>query len=131
MPYIEAIIDPAPTAELATRLADAITDAMASVVGKRREVTAVRIIGSDALIWTIDAKMNNKTTAYLDVKITEGTNSSDEKASLITLLHQILSKTFGELEEASYIVIHELPAENWGFAGLTQANRAKQRGAYI
>lgn len=131
MPYIEAIIDPAPTAEQATRLADAITDAMASVVGKRREVTAVRIIGSDALIWTIDAKMNNKTTAYLDVKITEGTNSSDEKASLITLLHQILSKTFGELEEASYIVIHELPAENWGFAGLTQANRAKQRGAYI
>lgn len=131
MPYVEVTLDPAPSAEQAAQLARDITDAMASEVGKRREVTALRVIGSEAILWTIDAKPTQRTTAYLDVKITQGTNSGEEKAALIKLLNQILLKIFGELEEASYIVINELAAENWGYAGLTQANRANSRRALI
>jgi len=124
MPFIDLRIDPMPTAEQASLLAHGITDALAEEAGKRREVTAVRIAGSQALLWTVGGERSPVTTAYLDVKITQGTNSREEKAALIERLHRLLAETLGALAEASYIVIHELPAESWGYAGLTQAARA-------
>jgi 4-oxalocrotonate tautomerase len=130
MPYAELKINPMPTPEQAASLARGITDALVEETGKRREVTAAHITGSEARLWTIGSVPSDKTTAYLEIKITQETNSQDEKASLIVRLHQLLVATFGELEEASYIVIHELPAQNWGYAGLTQASRAQQQGAY-
>jgi 4-oxalocrotonate tautomerase len=87
-------------------------------------VTAVRLAGSEAALWTIGGSACDKTTAYVDVKITQGSNSRQEKALLIEHLHHLLTETLGELAEASYIVIHELPAESWGYAGSTQAARA-------
>ncbi len=129
MPYAELKINPMPTTEQAASLARGITDALVEETGKRREVTAVHITGSEARLWTIGSVPSDKATAYLEIKITQDTNSQDEKAALIVRLHRLLVETFGELEEASYIVIHELPAQNWGYAGLTQASRARQRGA--
>jgi phenylpyruvate tautomerase PptA (4-oxalocrotonate tautomerase family) len=52
-PFIDLKIDPMPTAEQAGLLARGITDALVEVVGKRREVTVVRIDGSAAILWTI------------------------------------------------------------------------------
>lgn len=127
MPYIDLRIHPAPNEEQAAALARALTDVLANVAGKRREVTAVRIGAGGAMLWTIGGAPCGTTTAYLDVKITAGTNSREEKAALVRHLHRLLSDTFGELAEASYVVVHELPAENWGYGGLTQAARAEKR----
>ena len=124
MPFIDLKIDPMPSAEQAALLAHGITDALVEVAGKRREVTAVRVAGSEALLWTIGGEGARKTTAYLEVKITQGSNSREERAALIERLHRLLTETLGELAEASYIVIHEPPAQSWGYAGLTQAARA-------
>ncbi|MEJ2611545.1 MAG: tautomerase family protein [Candidatus Thiodiazotropha sp.] len=128
MPYIEVTIDPTPTPEQATKLAAGITEALQKETHKRPEVTAVRINSREALLWTINTAKLRQTTAYMEIKITQGTNSHEEKSSLIARLHQLLLDTLGELEPASYIVLHELPAENWGYAGLTQAHRTIQRG---
>ena len=127
MPYINLQIQPDPTSEQAATLAQGITDAMVEVAGKRREVTAVHIAAADTALWTIAGEASPVTTAYLDVKITTGTNSREERAALLQRLHSLLIETLGELAEASYIVIHELPAENWGYAGLSQAARAGGR----
>jgi 4-oxalocrotonate tautomerase len=127
MPYIDLKIEPTPTPKQADRLARGVTDALVSVAGKRREVTAVRISGSEAALWTIGGSACNKPTAYLDVKITQDTNNRKEKSLLIERLHRLLYETLGELAEASYIVIHELPAGSWGYAGLTQAARAENK----
>lgn len=127
MPYIDLRIHPAPNEEQASALARGVTAVMANVAGKRREVTAVRIGAGDTALWTIGGAPCGTTTAYVDVKITAGTNSREEKAALVRHLHRLLSDTFGELAEASYVVVHELPAENWGYAGRTQAARAATR----
>jgi 4-oxalocrotonate tautomerase len=127
MPYIDLKIDPIPSPEKANTLAQGVTDALVEVTGKRRDVTAVRINGIEAALWTIGGVVCDKPTVYLDAKITQGTNTQQEKVSLIARLHRLLLETLGELAEASYIVVHELPAENWGYAGLTQASRAGNR----
>lgn len=123
MPYLDLLIHPTVTSDQAAELASGITDAMVNVMGKRREVTAVRIAAADSVMWTIGDGPCALPTAYLDVKITAGTNSAEEKARLLARLHALLNSTFGTLAEASYIVIHELPAENWGYAGRSQADR--------
>jgi 4-oxalocrotonate tautomerase len=124
MPFAELRIQPLPNERQAAFITGAVTDALEAVAGKRREVTAVRVDAGAAARWTIGGEMCGGTTAYVDVKITQGTNSRAEKAALIARLHRILEDTLGELAEASYIVIHELPAESWGYAGLSQAARA-------
>ena len=124
MPYIALTIEPKPTPAQAAALARGITDALAEEAGKHRQVTAVRIGGSETLLWSVGGEPVRKPTAYLEVKITRGSNSEAQKASLVARLHRLLIESLGELAEASYIAIHELPAESWGYAGLTQAARA-------
>jgi phenylpyruvate tautomerase PptA (4-oxalocrotonate tautomerase family) len=46
---------------------------------------------------------------------------------LLRRLHGFLGDTLGDPAEESYIVIHELPADGWGYAGVTQAARAAGR----
>ncbi len=127
MPYIDLRLSRTPTTEQAARLAEGITDAMAQLMGKRRAVTAVHIASddkrADASLWTIAAVPVTQPTAYLDVKITQGTNTPEEKAALIARLDRLLRDTLGELAEASYILIHEVSADAWGYAGRTQAAR--------
>lgn len=124
MPFADLRFQPVASARQAAQITSAVTDALEVVTGKRREVTAVRIDAGEAARWTIAGEESGRTTAYVDVKIIQNTNSRKEKAALIARLHRILGDTLGELAEASYIVIHELPAESWGYAGLSQAARA-------
>lgn len=127
MPYIDVRLQPVPTSEQAAILTRGITESMTGLMGKRREVTAVRIGATESVLWTVGAEACTQPTAYVDVKITQGTNSPEQKAALLQRLHTLLVETLGGLAEASYIVIHELPAENWGYAGVTQAARAAGR----
>lgn len=124
MPYIDVLVHPAATPTQAAALAHGITDAMVDVLGKRREVTAVRIGAAHALLWTIGGEPCREPTAFVDVKITAGSNSREQKAAVVRHLHALLERTLGTLAEASYVVVHELPAESWGYAGVTQAARA-------
>ena len=57
------------------------------------------------------------------MKITAGTNSESDKGALIARLNRLLREELGGLAEASYIVIHEVPAGSWGYSGITQAAR--------
>ncbi|MET0065077.1 MAG: tautomerase family protein [Candidatus Thiodiazotropha sp.] len=127
MPYISLEIHPLPTQTQAALLSRAITQAMVDIMGKRGAVTAVHISGTPALLWTVGDEACTQPTAYVEIKITEGTNSPDEKAALIHRVHQSLRQTLGDLTEASYTVIHEVPAENWGYAGRTQRDRQLAR----
>lgn len=123
MPYIDLRVHPVPSPEQTGILARGITEAMVQEMGKREEVTAVHIGGGEASVWTIGGEPCTKSTAYADIKITAGTNSREQKAALLRRLHRLLASTLGELAEASYIVVHELPAESWGYAGMSQADR--------
>ena len=64
---------------------------------------------------------------HVDVKITRGTNTNEEKAEFIRCEMAMLKDTIGATPEASYIVIHELDASTWGYDGETQHSRAKAR----
>lgn len=106
-------------------LARSSTIMIAELLGKRAEVTAVRIDGVPASHWFIagEPAAEAGTPLHASLIITAGTNTEAEKAAFIAQLDRLLRDTFGTVPEASYIVIREVVAGDWGYGGQTQAGR--------
>lgn len=62
--------------------------------------------------------------AHLEVKVTAGANTTAEKAAFMSKASALLRSVLGEmLHEVTYVVVHELPADTWGWDGITQGAR--------
>ncbi len=73
-------------------------------------------------------------TAMLEISITQGTNTAAQKAAFIARAFAELEAQLGlgqgqGLEPASYVIVREVPARDWGYGGQTQAARALARAA--
>jgi len=100
------------------------TTLMAEVLRKKAELTAVLVEQVSATAWTVGSKPVDA-AAHLDVKVTEGTNTTAEKERFIAEAMKLLRSVLGaDLNPVTYVVIHEVPADAWGWDGLTQAHRA-------
>jgi len=123
---------PAPAqAALMAELAADLTQLTAAVLGKRPEVTAVMVEALSPAQWFIGGLSVAQATAWLEIRITAGTNTATEKADFIAQAHALLQRHLGPLAPASYVIVQELPASDWGYGGQTQAARqaARQRVA--
>ncbi len=126
MPYINITIHPVLTDQQAERLSRCMIQAMSQTMGMNQDAVSVAIQESNATQWTIGGQSELQ-TAFIEIFTTIGANGPRQKARLIEDLHALLLEIFGPVAEASYIVIHEIPAQNWGYAGQTQLDRMKNR----
>ncbi|WP_428603630.1 tautomerase family protein [Sedimenticola sp.] len=127
MPYINIRIATRLTPDQRAQLFQQTTDAMDQIMGKRRDVTVVHIDESDADGWSVNGEplqAQSPVAVYVEVKITLGTNSDAEQAALISTLMERCRHTIGTVQEACYVVVHEIKPTSWGFDGITQAERA-------
>jgi 4-oxalocrotonate tautomerase len=129
MPFIRITLGKTVELTHQQHLARRATELIAAILHKRAEVTAVQVVCAGADIWCVagDAIAPTLTPSHAELFITEGTNTLGEKAEMIDALHRLLEEVCGVLPEASYIVIHEVPAGSWGYGGLTQAARQQAR----
>lgn len=110
-------------------LAHALTQLTAHHLGKREAVTAVVIDDMPAAHWYIGGRDVGRATALLEISITAGTNTVAEKEAFIAAAYAELERQLGHgqpLEEASYVIVRELPATDWGYGGQTQAARRQK-----
>ena len=80
--------------------------------------------------WYVGGRDVQRPTVFLEISITAGTNSESEKAAFITAAFAELERQLGDgkpLENASYVIVRELPASDWGYGGQTQAQRRMVR----
>jgi 4-oxalocrotonate tautomerase len=128
MPTLQLKISPPQNPHLYPRLASALTTMTAEHLGKRLEVTAVMIEELPAARWYVGALAAQRATAWLEISITAGTNTPAQKAAFIEAAFSLLQSQLGmgqPLEPASYVIVRELPASDWGYGGMTQ--QARQR----
>ena len=110
-------------------LAHALTQLTAQHLGKRAEVTAVVIDDLPAAHWYIGGRDVERPTALLEISITEGTNTVAQKQAFIAAAFAELERQLGHgqpLAEASYVIVREVPASDWGYGGRTQAQRRQK-----
>jgi 4-oxalocrotonate tautomerase len=130
MPTLTLKVSPPQPADRHHALAAALTRITAETLGKRPEVTAVLIEDIDPQRWHIGGQALQQASALLAIDITAGTNSVEQKAAFIATAHAELQRQLGGdagLAPASYVIVHELPASDWGYGGVTQRERALAR----
>jgi 4-oxalocrotonate tautomerase len=130
MPVLKLQVAPLQNPERYQRLAAALTRLMAELLGKQADLTAVVIQDLPAAQWHIGGAAVEHPTALLEVNITAGTNTPSQKAAFIVAAYAELERQLGAggpLAQASYVIIRELPAGDWGYGGRTQAERARRR----
>lgn len=128
MPFVHIRIAGADlTSERLETLQREATQLMATVMRKKAELTAVLVEANEASHWSIGGEPVRQ-AAHLDVKVTAGTNSAEEKAEFVRRAHDLLASVAGpDLPLATYVVIDEVAADAWGYGGLTQAARRTVR----
>ncbi len=127
MPYIEVRIAGTELAEeQLERLSAGITNIMADTLGKKRSLVAVSVETIPPQRWFIAGSNmagQPQATAFVSARITQGTNTEAQKAAALNGLFQLLGNVLGIMAEASYVVLDEIPATDWGYGGYSQASR--------
>jgi len=126
MPFLNLKLSGETSQETASLAAKCLTDLTAEILKKRRELTAVAVefvAPSRWYIAGISLGDQSLRSFYLDIKVTEGTNTKDEKALYALRVFAGIEAIVGSLAPASYIVIHEVRADAWGYQGQTQEFR--------
>ena len=133
MPFINiSVAGTALSASQKQRLFDETTRLMSEVMRKNPELTSIRIDEFGADDWSIGGKpmtVRAATAVHMDIKVTNNTNTSEEKAEMIRRGMAMLREVIGNTPEASYIVIHDVAADAWGYDGRTQYARALEAKA--
>jgi 4-oxalocrotonate tautomerase family enzyme len=130
MPYIDIRLTAEPTHAQRDALLARTTTLMERLMGKRREVTVVSIAEFPKSNWAVSGsalRQSNVPGAYVEIKVTLGTNTAAEKATMIAATTAMLKEVMGDVQTASYVVIHEVPANAWGYDGLSQAQRGTRK----
>ncbi|MGH9438809.1 MAG: tautomerase family protein [Terriglobia bacterium] len=126
MPYLSFHISADVSQDQSDQIASILTELTTTVLGKKRELISVKVNATLPKHWYIGGKSlasQSLVTFYLDIKVTEGTNTKNEKAEYIRRVFDAVPNIFGPLAPASYIVIHEVRADAWGYEGQTQESR--------
>lgn len=127
MPYINIRLGAVLNDAQRNQLYKKTTFFMNTIMGKRREVTVVHIQEDEPQQWATNAiGLNEKDpmSAYVDIKVTDGTNTPEEKSEMIFQTVKMLQDVVGMIQEACYVVVDDIPANSWGYNGKTQAARA-------
>src|SRR5882757_9474940 len=124
MPFIRITVSgPALATEQFSRLHMEMTDLMATILGKRADLTSVLVEQPAVARWAIGGAPA-KVAVHVEATITAGTNSPEEKARFIEKTMRLLRSVLGaELHPATYVVVNEVPANAWGYDGRTQESR--------
>ena len=126
MPYLNVRVSGPSSAETAEKIVTVLMKHTSEVLGKKAEVTSIEVDFIPANNWFVGGTRvseSKEVTFYLDIKVTEGTNTKAEKLKYINNVFTDFEAILGPITPASYIVIHDVSADSWGFQGRTQEYR--------
>lgn len=125
MPYLNVRLTALKSTETATKVTHLLTDLATQVLGKAQDVVAVDIQFADAALWSVGDQpvANQAPTFFIEINVTTGTNTRDEKAQFIKQAFAGMQAILGPVAPASYVIVRNVAADDWGFGGKTQAYR--------
>ena len=96
------------------------------ILHKDPALTAIVIEYVEPEDWVVGGRslsLQRKGSVYLDIKITDETNTKAEKAQYIRETFAGFQELLGELHEESYIYVQDVRAAAYGYGGRTQEHR--------
>lgn len=123
MPYVRISVAADIDANQVARLQRGATELMARLLRKNPEVTVVSVSREHAECWAVGGAVAQGSMAALEAFVTQDTNTGEEKEDFISAAHTLLTDVIGELAGPLYVMVIEVPGQNWGYDGLSQLAR--------
>lgn len=126
MPILNVKVSGAKSPERTRLIAELLLDLTTRILKKKREVTSIAIDYVDPDNWIVGGKSlseHQKSSFYFDIKITDETNTKDEKALYIREAFDGFAAILGDLHDESYIYVQDVRAASYGYGGHTQEYR--------
>ena len=117
---------PQPTLSTKADIAAAVSDLTARILRKDPKVTAIIVKAVDATDWFAGGRSlaeQGLASYWLDIHVSEGTNTKDEKAAYLAAMFKRMGELLGPLHPETYLHVDEVKADAYGFGGLTQEQR--------
>jgi 4-oxalocrotonate tautomerase len=126
MPILNVKVSRPASAELTKQIAGKLAELTARILKKPPEVTAITVTYVPPEHWVIAGQTlaeRGKSSFYLDIKVTEGTNTKDETGQYVAEAFAAFKAILGDLHEESYVYVEEVNGFAYGYGGRTQEFR--------
>ncbi len=64
---------------------------------------------------------------YVNVRITDDNVSAEKKLQVIAEITDVLVRVLGKSPDGTFVVIDEVPTDNWGFKGTSVTELRKRK----
>ncbi|HWL70846.1 MAG TPA: 4-oxalocrotonate tautomerase family protein [Geminicoccus sp.] len=115
-----------PIDDLERQVAARVAGLSSSILRKQPELTAVIVQRVDPAAWFAGGRSlaeQGRSSFWLEIRVVDGTNSKDEKAAFVAAVFALFEELLGSLHHESYVHVHEVAADAYGFGGRTQERR--------
>ncbi len=96
------------------------------ILHKDPKVTAMLVEEAAPQDWFIAGRSlaaTGKAAFWLDIRVTDGTNTKDEKAAFVAAAFKAFGALLGPLDEECYVHVDDVRGDAYGYGGLTQERR--------
>ena len=107
-------------------IANAVSELTAEILHKDPRITAIVVKSVNASDWFAGGRSlaEQKLASYwIDIHVTEGTNTKDEKAAYLAAMFKRMAEILGPLHPETYLHVDEVKGDAYGFGGQTQERR--------
>ena len=111
-------------------IAAEISRLSSTILHKDPKVTAVFVMTVPAEDWFCGGRSLAEAqlaSFWLDIHVVDGSNTKDEKAAFINAAFKSMKRLLGPLHEESYVHVHDVRDDAYGYGGLTQGRRYIER----
>ena len=126
MPILNVKISAVKSKEMTNAVSHILLELTTRILHKDPNLTSIAIDYVDPEDWIVGGKSlaeQRKSSVYFDIKITDETNTKDEKAQYIREAFDGFAALLGNLHEESYIYVQDVRAASYGYGGVTQEYR--------
>lgn len=126
MPMLTVRIASQHRAGLVEEVVAAIGDLTARVLRKDPSVTVIAVDLVARERWFVGAASLaelDKSGFYVNISVTDGTNSKDEKGEFVSETFAIMQRILGDVHPSSYVLVSDVKADAYGYGARTQERR--------
>ena len=130
MPILNFKVCAERSTQLTRTISDTLINLTTTILNKNPNVTVVLVEYIHPEDWSVGGESlaaQNKKGFYMDIKITDETNTKAEKAEYIKAVFEAFSQILGDIHEESYVYVQDVRATAYGYGGETQEYRYQQR----
>lgn len=129
MPILNVKVSGDKDVQVTKKITALLLDTTTRILKKKPQVTAITIQYVPSDCWVVGGELlseQSKSSFYLDIKVTDETNTKEEKADYIREVFAGFKSILGDLHDESYVYVEDVRAAAYGYGGKTQEFRYHQ-----